>query len=246
MKVLFLAFILLLQGCKDTDQSSASFEITKKISSKTPRELFKDNYLPVLLGQESCPTDISRWYSNNENNADVLIESLPIQGKRILPLIGMLGPENKTGLDLDRSFNDFLSSPTEGNSESNAESKKTTAKLCTDFVKKILGLKTETFLNQMLKDNIMQLDQAAQEAKKNMELGSRFEVAINQSLVNVVKDSCRGVNHLKSSLYENLKGLARRCYLKVNRESQFSENAKNKFICDHFSVEICDVIKKDF
>jgi hypothetical protein len=235
---LLLILILFLTGCFGGSSTEADgFKITKKIAVKDPLTLFHEAYIPMVLDEKDCSQDPGIWFSNSGLGYEDFKESLPA-AKEILKALELVEPKVISGNFLEEKFNKLLNEKSDRN--------KTEAERCSQIAKDILSIKLVTSVKFKLDQHLQQLYGASVEARKNLELGSRFAVAIDQSLINEAASACEEVKKLKLNLEDELKDKVKSCFSFAYGQDNWTEQAGARFGCDHFGSKLCKVAERIF
>lgn len=238
MKLFSILILFLLSGCfGGTETSNSSFQITNKLSGKKPSDLYLDVYVPTILEGAECPKAKSDWFDNSGLGYEEL-KALLIKPKDVLRPFELLESKNNSLFLIEQRFDQMVA----GKGSQTREE----AQECGELVKKIIGGKLVTAVLHFLDQHMQLMTAAADEARKNLELGSRFEVAINQSLQNIAGEACENVKNIQSNLELALKTKVKECFAYVYGDENWTDKAGSRFGCDHLGMKLCQVAERVF
>lgn len=220
----------------DQGSNLGTVKLDKRLSAAEPSVLLNVHYVPTIHKGQECQTRADLWLSNSGQGFDSLVGVIP-STEEIYKAYGSKDLSKKSIQQYEGQLNALLK-------KSHSGGKSSASKSCSSLVSNILNIRLVTATSHFLKVNLKVLDGAALEAKKNMELGSRFQVAINQSLNNAANESCDTVNKLKAEYETSLKTYVKECFNSIYGEGNWTESASIDFACENFNTQACEMMRR--
>lgn len=216
-------FLVFLSGL--IASNSLAMDLTK-VSINPADKIYQSIFLPVLMEDKECPADdLKLWLNESGLNRSQVMEKR-IDRKKLAESIGVPFLSEDFDLDkLDEDFENFMSSKRSATND--------TVKKCQRFTSSKISLRFMDTIDNRMSAELDALFIHLEESLKS----KKFKVNFLKKTTEV----CEGMKTSVQDIRDGLTAIIKRCFDKY--QGGFTPEAFSKFVCDHYSSQICQILK---